>query len=81
MADTDAKRATVRLAAAVLAGLMVAFAVLTYLSYTAAFASIDNVTVSAPRAGLVMEQGAKVKYRVSRSARSKPSTIRVIRRG
>ncbi|EFG77720.1 virulence factor Mce family protein [Mycobacterium parascrofulaceum ATCC BAA-614] len=47
----------------VLAGLMVAFAVITYLSYTAAFASIDNVTVSAPRAGLVMEKGAKVKYR------------------
>src|SRR5580693_9828265 len=63
MADTDAKRTTVRLAAAVLAGLMLAFAVLTYLSYTAAFASIDNVTVSAPRAGLVMEKGAKVKYR------------------
>ena len=63
MANTDARRATVRLAAAVLAGLMVAFAVLTYLSYTAAFASIDNVTVSSPRAGLVMEKGAKVKYR------------------
>lgn len=53
----------VRLAAAVLAGLLVAFAVVTYLSYTAAFASIDKVTVSAPRAGLVMEKGAKVKYR------------------
>lgn len=63
MANTDARRTTVRLAAAVLAGLMVAFAVLTYLSYTAAFASIDAVTVSAPRAGLVMEKGAKVKYR------------------
>ena len=63
MANTDARRTTVRLAAAVLAGLLVAFAVLTYLSYTAAFASIDSVTVSAPRAGLVMEKGAKVKYR------------------
>ncbi|ORA16307.1 MCE family protein [Mycobacterium arosiense] len=63
MVNTDARRTTVRLAAAVLAGLMVAFAVLTYLSYTAAFASIDTVTVSAPRAGLVMEKGAKVKYR------------------
>lgn len=63
MADTGARRTTVRLAAAVLAGLMVAFAVLTYLSYTAAFAPIDTVTVSAPRAGLVMEKGAKVKYR------------------
>ncbi|BBZ47183.1 Mce family protein Mce4A [Mycobacterium parmense] len=52
-----------RLAAALLAGLIVAFAALTYLSYTAAFASVDTVTVSAPRAGLVMDKGAKVKYR------------------
>ncbi len=63
MADTGARRTTVRLAAALLASLIVAFAVLTYLSYTAAFASTDTVTVSAPRAGLVMEKGAKVKYR------------------
>jgi len=63
MAQTGSKRSSVRLAAAVLASLMVAFAVLTYLSYTAAFASTDTVTVSAPRAGLVMEKGAKVKYR------------------
>ncbi|MGA3252650.1 MAG: MCE family protein [Mycobacterium sp.] len=63
MAEGEARRSTVRLAAALLAGLIVAFAVLTYLSYTAAFASTDTVTVSAPRAGLVMEKGAKVKYR------------------
>ncbi len=63
MASTGSRRATVRLAAAVLAGLIVAFAVLTYLSYTAAFTSTDTVTVAAPRAGLVMEKGAKVKYR------------------
>ncbi|UXA06716.1 MCE family protein [Mycobacterium sp. SMC-2] len=63
MADTGSRRTHVRLAAAVLASLLVAFAVVTYLSYTAAFASIDKVTVSAPRAGLVMETGAKVKYR------------------
>jgi phospholipid/cholesterol/gamma-HCH transport system substrate-binding protein len=63
MAQTGSKRSSVRLAAAVLASLIVAFAVLTYLSYTAAFASTDTVTVSAPRAGLVMEKGAKVKYR------------------
>lgn len=62
MAQTGSKR-SVRLAAAVLASVMVAFAVLTYLSYTAAFASTDTVTVSTPRAGLVMEKGAKVKYR------------------
>ena len=36
---------------------------LTYLSYTAAFTSTDTVTVTSPRAGLVMEQDAKVKYR------------------
>jgi phospholipid/cholesterol/gamma-HCH transport system substrate-binding protein len=63
MADGDSRRSSVRLAAAVLAGLIVAFAVVTYLSYTAAFASTDTVTVSAPRAGLVMDKGAKVKYR------------------
>ena len=63
MAEGESRRSTVRLAAALLAGLIVAFAVLTYLSYTAAFASVDTVTVSAPRAGLVMDKGAKVKYR------------------
>lgn len=63
MANTGSQRRSVRLAAAVLASLIVAFAVLTYLSYTATFASVDTVTVSAPRAGLVMEKGAKVKYR------------------
>ncbi|WP_374024237.1 virulence factor Mce family protein [Mycobacterium sp. HNNTM2301] len=63
MAETDTRRTSVRVAAAVLASLLVAFALVTYLSYSAAFASIDTVTVSAPRAGLVMEKGAKVKYR------------------
>jgi phospholipid/cholesterol/gamma-HCH transport system substrate-binding protein len=63
MANTGSGRTPIRLAAAVLASLIVAFAVLTYLSYTAVFASTDTVTVSAPRAGLVMEKGAKVKYR------------------
>ncbi|BBX76034.1 Mce family protein Mce4A [Mycobacterium shinjukuense] len=52
-----------RLAAAVLAGLLAAAVTLTYLAYTAAFTSTDTVTVSSPRAGLVMERGAKVKYR------------------
>ncbi|OBI81848.1 MCE family protein [Mycobacterium sp. 1245805.9] len=63
MADGASRRSSVRLAAALLAGVIVAFVVLTYLSYTAAFASTDTVTVSAPRAGLVMDKGAKVKYR------------------
>ncbi|OBA84418.1 MCE-family protein [Mycobacterium sp. 1164966.3] len=63
MAGEGSRPGTVRLAAALLAGLVVAFAVLTYLSYTAAFTETDTVTVAAPRAGLVMEKGAKVKYR------------------
>ncbi len=63
MAEGGAHRTSVRLAAAVLASLLVAFAVLTYLSYSAAFASVDTVTVASPRAGLVMDLGAKVKFR------------------
>jgi phospholipid/cholesterol/gamma-HCH transport system substrate-binding protein len=63
MAETGSQRTTVRLAAALLASLLVAFTVLTYLSYTAAFTSTDTVTVAAPRAGLVMDKGAKVKFR------------------
>jgi phospholipid/cholesterol/gamma-HCH transport system substrate-binding protein len=52
-----------RIAAAVLAAIIVAFAVFTYLAYTAAFTPIDTVTVTSPRAGLVMDKEAKVKYR------------------
>src|SRR5580693_287509 len=63
MAGTGSRRTSVRLAAALLASLIAAFAVLTYLSYTAAFSSTDTVTVSSPRAGLVMDKDAKVKYR------------------
>jgi len=63
MASTGARRTHVRLAAALLASLLAAFALLTYLSYTSAFSSIDTVTVTAPRAGLVMDRGGKVKYR------------------
>src|ERR1700754_423759 len=63
MSEGESRRSTVRLAAALLAGLIVAFSVVTYLSYTAAFASTDTVTVSSSRAGLVMDKGAKVKYR------------------
>ena len=63
MAGIRSRTTSVRLAAALLAGVVVAFAVLTYLSYSAAFASTDTVVVSAPRAGLVMDKGAKVKYR------------------
>ena len=63
MASTGARRTPVRLAATLLASLLVAFAVLTCLSYTSAFSPTDTVTVTAPRAGLVMERGGKVKYR------------------
>ncbi len=63
MADGDAKRSHVRIAAAVLAALVLAAGVFTYLSYTAAFTPTDTVTVLSPRAGLVMDVDAKVKYR------------------
>lgn len=63
MASTGAKRTHVRLAAALLASLLLGFVLLTYLSYNAAFSSTDTVTVTAPRAGLVMDRDNKVKYR------------------
>ena len=63
MASTGAQRTHVRLAAALLASLLVAFVVLTYLSYTAAFSPTDTVTLTAPRVGLEMDRGNKVKYR------------------
>src|SRR5882757_6104108 len=63
MPDIDAKRSHVRIAAAILGALLVAATVFTYLSYSAAFTSVDTVTVTSPRAGLVMEKDAKVKYR------------------
>ncbi|GAB3033947.1 MCE family protein [Mycobacterium bourgelatii] len=63
MANTGSRRTAARIAAAVLAGLIVAFVAITFLSYTAAFTPTDTVTVKTPRAGLVMEKGAKVKFR------------------
>src|SRR5258707_11447473 len=63
MPDIEAKRSNVRIASEILAALLVAATVFTYLSYTAAFTSTDSVTVTSPRAGLVMESDAKVKYR------------------
>jgi phospholipid/cholesterol/gamma-HCH transport system substrate-binding protein len=59
----DSKRSHVRIAAAILAAVLLAAVVFTYLSYTAAFTRTDQITVTAPRAGLVMETDAKVKYR------------------
>src|SRR6478735_3049812 len=63
MSDIESKRSHVRIAAAILAAVVLAAAVFTYLSYTAAFTSTDTVTVTSERAGLVMERDAKVKYR------------------
>jgi phospholipid/cholesterol/gamma-HCH transport system substrate-binding protein len=63
MSDGDANRSHVRIAAAILTVIILAATVFTYLSYTAAFTSTDTVTVMSPRAGLVMERDAKVKYR------------------
>src|SRR6185369_16315548 len=42
---------------------VVTITLFTYLAYTAAFTDTETVTVTSPRAGLVMEQDAKVKYR------------------
>ena len=53
----------IRMAAAVLAAIIVAFSVFTYLAYSAAFSPTETVTVTSPRAGLVMDRDAKVKYR------------------
>ncbi len=63
MADREPKRSHVRIAAAILTVLILAAVAFTYLSYTAAFTPTDTVTVMSPRAGLVMESDAKVKYR------------------
>ncbi|WP_460359229.1 MCE family protein [Mycobacterium sp. ZZG] len=63
MADGDAKRSQVRIAAAILTVLVLIAVVFTYLSYTAAFTPTDRVTVLSPRAGLGMDVDAKVKYR------------------
>ncbi|EKF22315.1 mce related family protein [Mycolicibacterium hassiacum DSM 44199] len=63
MARGETKRSHVRIAAAILAAVLVGATVFTYLAYTAAFTPVETVTVMAPRAGLVMERDAKVKYR------------------
>ncbi|OBG22798.1 MCE-family protein [Mycolicibacterium celeriflavum] len=63
MSDNDAKRSHVRIAAAILVAILLVATVFTYLAYTAAFTPVDTVTVTSPRAGLVMQQDAKVKYR------------------
>ena len=81
MSDGDAKRSHVRIAAAILAALVLAAAVFTYLAYTAAFTSTDTVTVTSPRAGLVMEQRrqGQVPRHPDRRGRN-PSSTPAIRR-
>lgn len=63
MSDGAAKRSHVRIAAAIMAAVVLAAVAFTYLFYTAAFTPTETVTVSSQRAGLVMESDAKVKYR------------------
>ncbi|HME48779.1 MCE family protein [Mycobacterium sp.] len=63
MDGTASTKRNVRIAAAILGSLILVFAVITYLSYTGAFTSTDTVTVTSPRAGLVMDKDAKVRYR------------------
>ncbi|MBU9763146.1 MCE family protein [Mycobacterium sp. TNTM28] len=64
MSDGNSKhRRHVRIAAAILAAIVAAAVIFTYLSYTAAFTPTETVSLTAPRAGLVMERDAKVKYR------------------
>ncbi|MEB4209567.1 MlaD family protein [Mycobacterium sp. 94-17] len=56
------RRLRSRLAAAVLITLLFGSAALTYAGYSGRFLDTAPVTVSAPRAGLVMDRDAKVKY-------------------
>ena len=55
-------KVAVRIAAAVLVSACAAASVLAYLSYSAAFTPTAEIIVSSPRAGLLMEPDAKVKY-------------------
>lgn len=63
MAIPEHSRLRLRIAAVLLVGAFSAAALFTYLSYTAAFTPTTRVTVTAPRAGLVMDVDAKVKFR------------------
>ena len=76
MADGDAKRSHVRIAAAILAALVLAAAVFTYLSYTAAFTSTDTVTVTvaAGRPGDGERRQGQVPRHPDRQGHSRSST-------
>ncbi len=63
MADGEVKRTRLWTAAGVLILIALVGAAFTYFGYTAAYKSTDTVTVTSPRAGLVLDRDAKVKYR------------------
>jgi phospholipid/cholesterol/gamma-HCH transport system substrate-binding protein len=56
------RKKVLRIAALVMAALFAGISALTYLFYSGAFIPVDTVTVTSPRAGLVMDRDAKVKY-------------------
>ncbi|MUM19382.1 MCE family protein [Mycobacterium sp. CBMA271] len=61
-ARARSRRRSVRLAGLVLVAVLAAATLLTYLAYNDAFADTKTITVLAPRAGLVTEEGGKVKF-------------------
>lgn len=63
MTDREAKRTHLWAAAAVLLVIALVGAVFTVLGYTAAYKSTETITVMSPRAGLVLDKEAKVKFR------------------
>lgn len=62
MLQERGRRRATRVAAVIAAAGLSAYCVFTYLAYSDAFTDVATVTVTAPRAGLVMERDAKVKY-------------------
>jgi phospholipid/cholesterol/gamma-HCH transport system substrate-binding protein len=60
---TVTRTGAIRIAALVLAAIIVGFAALTYFAYSGNFTSTEPIFVTSPRAGLVMDREAKVKYR------------------
>ena len=63
MAIRSYRRRHLRLAAAVFAAVLALSVAFTYLTYSQSFTHFDVLTLKAPRAGLVMGEAAKVKYR------------------
>jgi phospholipid/cholesterol/gamma-HCH transport system substrate-binding protein len=63
MTDGEVKRTHLWASAAVLLVIALVGAVFTVLGYTAAYKSTETITVMSPRAGLVLDKEAKVKFR------------------